>query len=105
MRDFSFYVGRSVLLKDQLDCTVNKVADENNEDEGKKVKKVVVVVAGPVVIHSGGATALAALIKRRFISEDFSEEMQIAVHDMESVFFGTSLGVCQKNRQAYKGRP
>ena len=75
------------------DCTVNKVADEimRMKEKGEKV----VVVAGPVVIHSGGATALAALIKDGYIG-GFLGGNAIAVHDMESVFFGTSLGVCQK---------
>ena len=90
--DFSFMSGE-VSSERSADCTVNKVADEimRMKEKGEKV----VVVAGPVVIHSGGATALAALIKDGYIG-GFLGGNAIAVHDMESVFFGTSLGVCQK---------
>jgi lysine-ketoglutarate reductase/saccharopine dehydrogenase-like protein (TIGR00300 family) len=61
----------------------------------KESREKVVVVAGPVVVHSGGAQALAALIREGFIGGLLSGNA-LAVHDIESVFFGTSLGVCQK---------
>ena len=91
--DFSFMSG-DVSSERSADCTVNKIADEIRRM--KKNGEKVVVVAGPVVIHSGGASALAALIKEGYIS-GFLGGNAIAVHDMESVFFGTSLGVCQKS--------
>ena len=91
--DFGFMSG-DVSSERSADCTVNKIADEliKMKKKGEKV----VVVAGPVVIHSGGASALAALIKEGYIGGLLAGNA-IAVHDMESVFFGTSLGVCQKS--------
>ena len=91
--DFGFMSG-DVSSERSADCTVGKISDEiiKMKKNGEKV----VVVAGPVVIHSGGASALAALIKEGYI-DGFLAGNAIAVHDMESVFFGTSLGVCQKS--------
>ena len=52
----------------------------------------IVVVAGPVVVHTGGADALAALVKDGWI-DGFLGGNAIAVHDLEYRLFGTSLGV------------
>ncbi len=52
----------------------------------------VVVVAGPVVVHTGGAEALASLIRAGFVSALLGGNA-LAVHDIENQFFGTSLGV------------
>jgi len=60
---------------------------EIRENGGK-----VVVVAGPVVIHTGGADALAALVRGGWIG-GFLGGNAIAVHDLEYRLFGTSLGV------------
>lgn len=56
--------------------------------EGKKV----VVVAGPVVVHTGGAPALAALIRGGFVQALLSGNA-LGVHDVESALYGTSLGI------------
>jgi len=60
---------------------------EIKENGGK-----IVVVAGPVVVHTGGADALASLIRNGWIN-GFLGGNAIAVHDLEYRFFGTSLGV------------
>ena len=52
----------------------------------------IVAVAGPVVVHTGGADALAALVRGGWI-DGFLGGNAIAVHDLESRLFGTSLGV------------
>jgi lysine-ketoglutarate reductase/saccharopine dehydrogenase-like protein (TIGR00300 family) len=90
--DFGFMSG-AVSSERSADFTVNKIAAEliKMKNNGEKV----VVVAGPVVVHSGGASALAALIREGFIGGILAGNA-VAVHDMESVFFGTSLGICQK---------
>lgn len=91
--DFGFMSG-DVSSERSAEFTVTKIADEivKMKEKGEKV----VVVAGPVVVHSGGASALAALVREGYIG-GFLAGNAIAVHDMESVFFGTSLGVCQKS--------
>jgi len=67
-----------------------KIADEMRSirNEGGKI----VAVAGPVVVHTGGADALAALIRDGWI-DGLLGGNAIAVHDLESRLFGTSLGV------------
>lgn len=52
----------------------------------------VVVVCGPVVVHTGGADALASLIRKGYI-HGFLGGNAVAVHDVELRLFGTSLGV------------
>ena len=79
---------------------VHKVADSLKEmkSEGKKA----VVVAGPVVVHTGGAGALAALIREGYIHGLLGGNA-IAVHDLESCFYGTSLGVDMKTGKPTNG--
>ncbi|TAM73426.1 TIGR00300 family protein [bacterium] len=57
-------------------------------DTGKRV----LVVGGPAVVHTGAARYLAALIREGYVNALFAGNA-LAVHDIESQFFGTSLGV------------
>ena len=50
------------------------------------------VVAGPVVIHTGGGAYLARLIKGGYVQALLTGNA-LPVHDIETNFFGTSLGV------------
>lgn len=59
----------------------------------------VAVVPGPVVVHTGGGPHLAALIREGYIHALLGGNA-IAVHDIESSLFGTSLGV-----HLERGRP
>ncbi|MBI9098080.1 MAG: TIGR00300 family protein [Spirochaetaceae bacterium] len=79
---------------------VLKVASALREikDNGQKA----VVVAGPVVVHTGGAGALAALIREGYIHGLLGGNA-IAVHDLESEFYGTSLGVDMKTGKPTHG--
>lgn len=52
----------------------------------------IIAVAGPVVIHTGGAAALSRLIRNHWIDVLLAGNA-LAVHDIESALFGTSLGV------------
>ena len=52
----------------------------------------VVAVAGPVVVHTGGAPALAELIRAGFVQALLCGNA-LGVHDVESALHGTSLGV------------
>lgn len=56
--------------------------------EGKKI----VAVAGPVVVHTGGCNAMTSLIRNGWIDSLLAGNA-LAVHDIESALFGTSLGV------------
>lgn len=56
--------------------------------EGKRI----VAVAGPVVVHTGGVEALSKLIRAGWVNALLAGNA-LAVHDIESALFGTSLGV------------
>lgn len=79
---------------------VKKVADalSATREAGKKA----VVVAGPVVVHTGGSGALAALVKEGYVHGLLGGNA-IAVHDLESQFYGTSLGVDMKTGKPTHG--
>lgn len=70
--------------------SAEKIAAQMRETREKGGK--IVVVAGPVVVHTGGADALAALVRDGWIGGLLGGNA-IAVHDLEYRFFGTSLGV------------
>jgi lysine-ketoglutarate reductase/saccharopine dehydrogenase-like protein (TIGR00300 family) len=52
----------------------------------------IVVVAGPVVVHTGGALALAALIRGGWVQALLAGNA-LGVHDIEAALLGTSLGI------------
>jgi lysine-ketoglutarate reductase/saccharopine dehydrogenase-like protein (TIGR00300 family) len=54
--------------------------------------KGIVAVAGPVVVHTGGVEALSKLIRAGWVNALLAGNA-LAVHDIESALFGTSLGV------------
>lgn len=52
----------------------------------------VLVVGGPAIVHTGAGKYLERLIRHDFVDALFAGNA-LAVHDIESQFFGTSLGV------------
>jgi lysine-ketoglutarate reductase/saccharopine dehydrogenase-like protein (TIGR00300 family) len=54
--------------------------------------KRVLLVGGPAIIHTGAGRYLAELVRDGYVNAIFAGNA-LAVHDMESQFFGTSLGV------------
>jgi len=58
----------------------------------KKRGKKILVVSGPAVVHTGAAPALAGLIKGGYVDVLFGGNA-VAVHDIESQLYGTSLGL------------
>jgi lysine-ketoglutarate reductase/saccharopine dehydrogenase-like protein (TIGR00300 family) len=69
---------------------VRKVAEmmQQIKAEGGRI----VFVAGPVVIHTGGSQAFCEIIRRGYVDALLAGNA-IAVHDIEHVLYGTSLGV------------
>jgi len=84
--DFTFMAG-DVSSERKVQLAVDKVA----QLIGGKNKNVA-VVAGPVVIHTGAGTDLANLISAGYI-QALCAGNALAVHDIESVLFETSLGI------------
>jgi lysine-ketoglutarate reductase/saccharopine dehydrogenase-like protein (TIGR00300 family) len=54
--------------------------------------KRVLLVGGPAIVHTGAGPYLAQLVRDGYVNAIFAGNA-LAVHDMESQFFGTSLGV------------
>src|SRR6266498_5560183 len=52
----------------------------------------ILVVAGPGLVHTGGARYLVRLIEADYVQVLFAGN-GLAVHDIESSLYGTSLGV------------
>ncbi len=66
--------------------------------EGKKI----VAVLGPAVVHTGAAPAFAKLVAGGWIDVVFGGNA-IAVHDIESSFYNTSLGINLSEGEAVEG--
>jgi lysine-ketoglutarate reductase/saccharopine dehydrogenase-like protein (TIGR00300 family) len=60
--------------------------------EVQRSGKRVLLVGGPAIVHTGAGPYLAELIRDGYISALYAGNA-LAVHDIESQFFGTSLGV------------
>ena len=88
--DVFAFMANDVSSERSVDVAVLNIAEELRQVKRRNGK--VVVVAGPVVVHTGGAPGLAALIREGYIHGLLSGNA-LAVHDLESVFFGTSLGI------------
>jgi lysine-ketoglutarate reductase/saccharopine dehydrogenase-like protein (TIGR00300 family) len=69
---------------------VRQIAEELREV--KRSGRQVLWVVGPAVVHTGAAPALVALVEGGYVDVLFGGNA-IATHDIESAFYGTSLGV------------
>ncbi len=60
--------------------------------ETRAAGKRVLLVGGPAIVHTGAGKYLERLIRHDFVDALFAGNA-LAVHDIESQFYGTSLGV------------
>lgn len=74
----------------QVETAVRQTVQLMRQARGASRK--IVVVPGPVVVHTGGAPALAALIRSGWVDVLLSGNA-LGVHDIECALFGTSLGI------------
>jgi len=84
------FMASDVSSERSVDVAISRVAEaltRQKRDHGR-----VIVVAGPVVIHTGGGAALASLVRGGYVSGLLAGNA-LAVHDLESALFGTSLGI------------
>lgn len=88
-RDFAF-MSSNVSSERRVEGAVDELALEMRRVRAQGGK--IVVVAGPVVIHTGGGPYLARLIKGGYVQALLTGNA-LPVHDIETNFFGTSLGV------------
>ena len=91
------FMSNGISSERQVETAVRQTAAlmQQVRESGKKI----VVVAGPVVVHTGGTVPLAELIRTGWVDAILSGNA-LAVHDIESSLFGTSLGIRQRD-----GRP
>ena len=90
------FMGNEVSSERQVRLSVERVAEQIRAvkaDGGR-----VVWVPGPVVIHTGAAPDMTALIEGGYVDAILSGNA-LAVHDVESAFFKTSLGVSTEDGQ------
>jgi lysine-ketoglutarate reductase/saccharopine dehydrogenase-like protein (TIGR00300 family) len=69
---------------------VRQIADQMREC--KAAGKRILWVGGPAIVHTGGAPALSALVEAGYVDALFGGNA-LAVHDIESSMYGTSLGI------------
>jgi lysine-ketoglutarate reductase/saccharopine dehydrogenase-like protein (TIGR00300 family) len=87
--DFKF-MGSGVSSERRVEAAVDMIAWEMRQIRSRGGR--IVVVPGPVVVHTGGAPHLAALVRDGYVQALLGGNA-IAVHDLESCLYGTSLGV------------
>jgi lysine-ketoglutarate reductase/saccharopine dehydrogenase-like protein (TIGR00300 family) len=94
------FMTNEVSSERRVEAAVARVAEmmQSVRADGGKIA----IVAGPVVVHTGGAPYLASLIRAGFVQVLLSGNA-LAVHDIELVMFGTSLGVNLETGRAVEG--
>jgi lysine-ketoglutarate reductase/saccharopine dehydrogenase-like protein (TIGR00300 family) len=60
--------------------------------ESRDAGREIIAVAGPAVVHTGAGDELSRLVRAGYVSVLFGGNA-VAVHDIESALYGTSLGV------------
>jgi lysine-ketoglutarate reductase/saccharopine dehydrogenase-like protein (TIGR00300 family) len=96
-REIFSFMGSNVSSEHPKRLVIEEVAKQMREIRARKGK--ILIVAGPAIVHSGAGPLLAKLIRDGYVQVLFGGNA-IATHDVESILFGTSLGVC-----LHDGRP
>jgi lysine-ketoglutarate reductase/saccharopine dehydrogenase-like protein (TIGR00300 family) len=84
------FMSADVSSERRTDLAARSLAKEMQNIGSREGK--IVFVAGPVLVHTGGGEAFSSLIKKGYVSA-FLGNNAVAVHDIESNLYGTSLGV------------
>jgi lysine-ketoglutarate reductase/saccharopine dehydrogenase-like protein (TIGR00300 family) len=96
-REIFSFMGSNVSSEHPKRLVILEIAKQMREIRSRGGK--ILIVAGPAIVHSGAGPHLAKMIRDGYVQVLFGGNA-IATHDVESVLFGTSLGVCLHN-----GRP
>jgi len=84
------FMGSDVSPERPATSIIRAIARSLRERAGNGGK--IVVVAGPAVVHTGAAPYLARMVELGYVDALLSGNA-LAVHDVESALYGTSLGV------------
>jgi lysine-ketoglutarate reductase/saccharopine dehydrogenase-like protein (TIGR00300 family) len=99
-REVFSFMGSNVSSEHPKRLVIEEIAKQMREIRARGGK--ILVVAGPAIVHSGAGPLLAKLIREGYVQVLFGGNA-IATHDVESILFGTSLGVCLHNGQPVPG--
>ena len=99
-REIFSFMGSNVSSEHPKRLVIEEIAREMREIRARGGK--VLIVAGPAIVHSGAGPLLAKLIREGYVQVVFGGNA-ICTHDVESVLFGTSLGVALHSGQPVPG--
>jgi lysine-ketoglutarate reductase/saccharopine dehydrogenase-like protein (TIGR00300 family) len=99
-REIFSFMGSNVSSEHPKRLVIEEIAHQMREIRARGGK--VLIVAGPAIVHSGAGPLLAKLIRDGYVQVLFGGNA-ICTHDVESVLFGTSLGVALHNGQPVPG--
>jgi len=88
------FMSNGISSERQVETAVRQTASLLRQAREAGLK--VIVVGGPVVVHTGGAQALARLIRNGWVQALLAGNA-LGVHDIEASLLGTSLGVRQSD--------
>jgi len=95
------FMGSDVSPERPATSIIREIARSLRERAGNGGK--IVVVAGPAVVHTGAAPYLARMVELGYVDALLSGNA-LAVHDVESALYGTSLGVDLMHSRAQSPR-
>jgi len=95
------FMGSDVSPERPATSIIREIARSLKERSGNGGK--IVVVAGPAVVHTGAAPYLARMVELGYVDALLSGNA-LAVHDVESALYGTSLGVDLTHSRAQSPR-
>lgn len=99
-REVFSFMGSNVSSEHPKRLVIEAIAGQMREIRGRGGK--ILIVAGPAIVHSGAGPYLARLIREGYVQVLFGGNA-IATHDVESVLYGTSLGVALKDGRPVSG--
>jgi lysine-ketoglutarate reductase/saccharopine dehydrogenase-like protein (TIGR00300 family) len=99
-REVFSFMGSNVSSEHPKRLVIEEIARQMRDIRARGGK--VLIVAGPAIVHSGAGPLLAKLIRDGYVQVLFGGNA-ICTHDVESVLFGTSLGVALHNGQPVPG--
>lgn len=88
------FMSNGVSSERQVETAVRQVASLMRQC--RESRQRIVIVAGPVTVHTGGAQAMAKLIRGGWVQAMLAGNA-LGVHDIEAALLGTSLGVRQSD--------
>jgi lysine-ketoglutarate reductase/saccharopine dehydrogenase-like protein (TIGR00300 family) len=99
-REIFSFMGSNVSSEHPKRLVIEEIARQMREIRSRGGR--ILIVAGPAIVHSGAGPHLAKLIRDGYVQVLFGGNA-IATHDVESILFGTSLGVALHNGQPVPG--